>query len=116
MRCLVRPSIVLFATYGLVLAIFLASISAGGALRSSADLCISWASLDASGPPPAKQKTHDLVCLTGCGLAMIGFVPPISSFMQLAAFSLISWNGHRKKLRQSNSFGALFVRGPPMQV
>jgi hypothetical protein len=116
MRSFVRPLIALFAAYGLVLSIFLGSISASLAVRSSAGLCISSASVGGGDSPPIKQKPHALACLVSCGLAMAGFFPLVSAAKQQLVSLQISWRLQRKNLRQSDTFGALSARGPPAHV
>jgi len=111
-----RPSIALFAAYGLVLAIFLGSVAAGQTAHSTANICISSARSGGDDRMPTQQENHDLACLTVCGIAMVGFAPPVSTVVAPSTCSFVPWCGQIIGLIQAYTLSSLSARGPPAQV
>jgi hypothetical protein len=112
----IRPSIALLATYGLVLATFLGSVAAGQAAHSTANICISSARSVGDDRMPIKRENHDLACLKLCGMAMMGFAPPVSAFVAPSKPSFFYGRRQVIGLIRADMLGGLSARGPPARV
>jgi hypothetical protein len=116
MRRTAKPLIALIAAYGIVLSSLLASIVSGQAAASPAGLCLSSVSADAPDTSPASPLHHDLSCLTGCVVAVVGSLPIAAVVSDQFIMLPVQRNTNSPAHLKPSIFGVLSARAPPARI